>query len=117
MTIDLVFLHGGGQGSWVWDETVAALTAQSHRVRCLALDVPGCGTKRQREISQLDIGDIARELLAEIAASDMQSIVLVGHSQAGMLIPRMVEYTPASFERSIYVTSTPAGNLDLATDR
>ena len=104
MTVNLVFVHGGGQGAWVWDETIAALGAQSETVRCLALDVPGCGAKRDRDISSLDIADIARELVGEIAASDMQSVVLVGHSQAGMLIPRMVEYAPASFERLVYVT-------------
>jgi pimeloyl-ACP methyl ester carboxylesterase len=104
MTVDLAFVHGGGQGSWVWDETVAALTAQSDGVRCRTLDVPGCGTKRDRDISLLDIGDIARELVAEIAAADLQNVVLVGHSQAGMLIPRMVECAPASFDRLVYVT-------------
>ncbi|MEO6716203.1 MAG: hypothetical protein ABIM50_03015 [Novosphingobium sp.] len=26
---DFAFLHGGGQGSWVWDETIAAMKAQS----------------------------------------------------------------------------------------
>lgn len=104
MTIDLVFVHGGGQGAWVWDQTVSALTAKSDRVRCLTLDVPGCGAKRDREISSLDIGDIARELVAEIATSGLQNIVLVGHSQAGMLIPRMVEYAPTSFARMVYIT-------------
>ena len=104
MPVDLAFVHGGGQGSWVWDETIAALTTRSPRARCLALDVPGCGTKRDRDISSLDVGDIARELVAEIAASGMQSVVLVGHSQAGMLIPRMVEYAPTTFSRLVYVT-------------
>lgn len=104
MSVDLAFVHGGGQGSWVWDETIAALSTQSKSVRCLALDVPGCGTKRDRDVSSLDIGDIANELVSEIAASGMQSVVLVGHSQAGMLMPRMVEYAPASFERLVFVT-------------
>lgn len=104
MTSNLAFVHGGGQGSWVWDETIAALSAQPDPARCLALDVPGCGTKRDRDTSSLGIGDIARELVAEIAASGMQSVVLVGHSQAGLLLPRMVEYAPATFERLVYVS-------------
>ena len=43
---DFAFLHGGGQGSWVWDETIAALHRQSGGVhRAMALDAPGCGVK------------------------------------------------------------------------
>ncbi|MFI5510432.1 alpha/beta fold hydrolase [Mycobacterium sp. NPDC051804] len=104
MPNNLVFVHGGGQGAWVWDQTIAALVALSEDVRYLALDVPGCGTKRDRDTASLDMGDIARELVAEIAESGMQSIVLVGHSQAGMLMPRMVECASATFERLVYVT-------------
>lgn len=26
---DYAFLHGGGQGGWVWNETIAALKLQS----------------------------------------------------------------------------------------
>ena len=36
--VNFVFLHGGGQGGWVWDETIAAIGAQSGgAARCLAL--------------------------------------------------------------------------------
>ena len=28
-TVSFVFLHGGGQGGWVWDETIAAMKRQS----------------------------------------------------------------------------------------
>ena len=116
MTLDLAFVHGGGQGAWVWGETVGALTAASDRVRCLTLDVPGCGAKRHRDISLLDIDDVARELIAEIDESELQNVVLVGHSQAGMLLPRMVEYAPARFDRLVYVTcSAPPPGTSIMT--
>ena len=28
MTIDFALLHGGGQGDWVWDQTIAAIAAR-----------------------------------------------------------------------------------------
>jgi hypothetical protein len=48
--VDYALLHGGGQGSWVWDETIAALGVQGGGTfgRALALDAPGCGAKRGR---------------------------------------------------------------------
>jgi len=103
--VNFAFLHGGGQGSWVWEQTIAALEAQSDgTVNCLALDVPGCGAKRGRDTAAVEFDDIARELNADIEAAAMNDVVLVGHSQAGMALPRMAEFAPGRFSRLIYVT-------------
>ena len=107
---DFAFLHGGGQGSWVWDETIAAMQAQSSAapggaVRFLALDVPGCGAKRARDTSTIVFADIARELVADIEAADLRDVVLVGHSQAGTTMPLMAEFAPPGLIRKlIFVT-------------
>ena len=99
------FLHGGGQGSWVWDETIAAMAAQSGgAARCLALDAPGCGAQRDRDTGELAFADIARELIADIEAAGMSDVVLVGHSQAGMTMPQMAEFAPDLFSKLIFVT-------------
>ena len=107
-----MFLHGGGQGSWVWDETIAALKQQSGgAARCLALDVPGCGAKRGRDTEAVEFDDIARELIADMEAADMADAVLVGHSQAGMVLPRIAEFRPDLLSRLVYVTCSapPSG--------
>lgn len=110
------FLHGGGQGSWVWDDTIAALNVQSGgAAQCLALDVPGCGTKRGRDTAAIEVDDIANELIAEIEASGLRDVALVGHSQAGSMLPRIAEYRPDLFSRLIYVTCTaPAPGMTTA---
>lgn len=107
-----MFLHGGGQGSWVWDETIAALKQQSGgAARCLALDVPGCGAKRGRDTEAVEFDDIARELIADVEAADMRDAVLVGHSQAGMVLPRIAEFRPDLLSRLVYVacSAPPSG--------
>ena len=103
---NFVFLHGGAQGSWVWDETIAALKASGGSAvgHCLALDIPGCGTKRDRIGETIGFNDIVDELLADIADSGVEQPVLVGHSQAGTVIPRLIEELPGRFDRAIYVT-------------
>jgi pimeloyl-ACP methyl ester carboxylesterase len=107
---NFALLHGGGQGSWLWDDVIGALSA-SAEVECVALDVPGCGAKRARDTSAIEFDDIARELIADIEATGMRDVVLVGHSQAGMPIPRMVEFAPTMFSRLVYVSCSapPAG--------
>lgn len=102
---DFVFLHGGGQGSWVWQETIDALrTLARGDLRCLAIDAPGCGTKRGRGTSDLIFDDIARELVADIDAAGLRDVVLVGHSQAGMPLPLMAELAPGLFRKLVFLT-------------
>lgn len=103
--LNFALLHGGGQGGWVWDETIAEIERQSDgAARCIALNAPGCGTKRDRETGEIAFGDIARELNADILAAGMDDVILVGHSQAGMELPQMAEFAPGLFRKLIFVT-------------
>jgi pimeloyl-ACP methyl ester carboxylesterase len=104
--VDYAFLHGGGQGSWVWEETIAALKAQvgDGLDRALALDVPGCGAKRAKPTDGFGIDEIADELIADIERAGMRDIVLVGHSQGGNVLPAMAERRPDLFRRLVYVS-------------
>lgn len=108
-----VFLHGGGQGGWVWAEAIAAIAQQSGgQATCLALDVPGCGAKRGRDTAAVAFDDIARELNADIEAAGLRDVILVGHSQAGCVLPRMAEFRPDLFRRLVYVTcSSPLAGV------
>lgn len=102
---DFAFLHGGGQGGWVWDETIAAMQAQAPGAhRYLALDAPGCGAKRERDTSQVVFCDISRELIGDIAAEGLSQVVLVGHSQAGMTMPQMADFSPGLFAKLVFVS-------------
>lgn len=120
---DFALLHGGGHGGWVWEGAVEALSQQAGdgTVRTLQLDVPGCGAKRGRNTDQTSVDDIATELVADIEAASMHDVVLVGHSQAGCILPRMVAIRPDLFRRLVYITcSAPlAGQtvLDMIGER
>jgi len=102
---DFAFLHGGGQGSWVWNETIAALQMQSGDTprKILALDIPGCGTKRGRVLDNVAPNDVVCELIVDLERAEMRNIVLVGHSLAGNVLPAMAELRPDLFRRLIYV--------------
>jgi pimeloyl-ACP methyl ester carboxylesterase len=104
---DYVLLHGGAQGSWVWEETLAALARQTGGAcgRALALDIPGCGTKRGRAGEGLGPDAVAAELVDEIEQGGLRDVLLVGHSQAGTVLPRMVEQRPGLFRRLVYISA------------
>jgi pimeloyl-ACP methyl ester carboxylesterase len=97
-SVDYVFLHGGGQAGWVWHDTIAALHRQTGGEfgRAIALDAPGCGEKRGRNTAGLNVDDVVTDLLADISSSGLRDVVLVGHSQAGTILPRLVEKQPPS---------------------
>lgn len=102
---DFVFLHGGGQGGWVWDETIAAMIQQSRDAhRYLALDAPGCGAKRGRDTAGYDFDAITAELVADIEVEGLRDAVLVGHSQAGTSMPGMVLLRPELFSHAVFVS-------------
>jgi pimeloyl-ACP methyl ester carboxylesterase len=100
------FVHGGSQGGWVWEETIAALRAQGgDRIGAtLALDAPGCGAKRSRNTDGLTTVDVARELVEDIERAGIDSAVLVGHSQAGQSLPIMARLRPNLFGKLVYVS-------------
>jgi len=105
-TVDYAFVHGGGQGSWVWNDAIAALHQQGGGTfaRTLALDVPGCGQKRHRDLAKVTMDDIVAELLSDLMTARMHDVVLVGHSQAGTVLPRLAGKQPELFRRLVYVS-------------
>lgn len=98
----VALLHGGGQGSWVWDRLAPPLEAGGARV--VALDVPGCGVKRGRDLSGINADDVAAELVADLAG--YSDVTLVGHSLAGAILPRMARLAPGPIGKLVYLTCT-----------
>jgi pimeloyl-ACP methyl ester carboxylesterase len=113
---DFAFVHGGGQGSWVWAETIGAMELQSGgTARALALDVPGCGTKRGVDTSEIGFDAIIESLIGDIVSAGIRDVVLVGHSQAGMVLPRIAERRPDLLAALVYVTCSapPSGMTNI----
>lgn len=106
MLQDIAFLHGGGQGGWIWDDAIAALRLQDggSTRRILVLDVPGCGVKRERDTSGLCHADVIKELADDIDRADLNNALLVGHSQAGTVLPALSAAHPDRIARCVYVT-------------
>lgn len=103
--MDIVFQHGGGQGGWVWNDTIAEMERQAPGAhRYLALDMPGCGKKLDRDTTAISFDDIVREQLGDIAAAGFAKVMMVGHSQAGTVIPPMVERRADLFRHLVLVS-------------
>ena len=100
----------------MWDETIAAIAVQSGgTARCLALDAPGSGRKRAVDTGAITFDQTVEELIADVEAAGMGGSIIVGHSQAGCVLPRMAELRPDLFSRQIYISCVaPLDGLTVA---
>lgn len=114
MASDFIFLHGAVQAAWVWNETIAALQGigRDGVGRCLTLEVPGCGAKRGRDTGAMTFDELVADLVADIDAWGLSGAVLVGHSQAGSVLPRLIEARPEAFRQAIYISCVAAAPGD-----
>jgi pimeloyl-ACP methyl ester carboxylesterase len=99
-----VFLHGGQHGSWCWSRLLAQLSPQE-RARAVLLDVPGCGSKRERRAETPTLEEVAIELNTQVQAAALGPAILVGHSMAGSLLPSMAALEPQLYQHLVYLSA------------
>ena len=106
MLRDIVLIHGGGQGAWVWAETIEAIRVEAGEAAggVLTLDVPGCGEKRGVETTDLSVPEVIEMLAAELDEHDVRDALLVGHSQGGTLLPGLIAARSDRIARAVYFT-------------
>lgn len=84
----IVLLHGAGLGGWIWRDVVPHLAGPS-----LPVDFPGRG-RPPEERRALSFEDYVASVAAQVRAFPPRRIVLVAHSVAGILVPRLVRELP-----------------------
>jgi pimeloyl-ACP methyl ester carboxylesterase len=113
---NFVLVHGGSHGSWCWDRLVPHLRSDSRVESVLAIDLPGHGANRDgRPLEAITLADYVDDLVREIESRDLREIVLVGHSLAGITIPRAAARVPDRMQRLVYLsTSNPVAGQSIA---
>jgi pimeloyl-ACP methyl ester carboxylesterase len=100
MTTTLLLVHGGTVTSTMWDPVIPYL-----RTPARAIDLPG------RRYSPADLSAITRAdwvgaVIDEIIELDLDSVVLVGHSAAGYVIPEVAAGLPDRVAHLVFVAAT-----------
>lgn len=97
--VGFVLVHGGGHDSRCWDRLVPLLDGP-----VTAVDLPGRGT-RPANLTTLSIADFVRAVVEDIDAfGDVDRVVLVGHSMAGITIPYVAEQRPTKVAHLVFVS-------------
>jgi len=102
MTNEYVLVHGACHGAWCWDEVAARLRAKGHRV--VTLDLPGHG-RRAAEVRHAGVEAYGRAVANAMALEGISRGILVGHSMAGLVIPKAAEMAPARVSHLVFLAA------------
>lgn len=96
-----VLVHGSFHGGWCWEGVSRRLEAAGHAA--LAPDLPGTGADgtRPQDVTLGMFGD----LVAKVARSQREKVILVGHSLGGIAISDAAEKAPENVAGLVYVTA------------
>jgi pimeloyl-ACP methyl ester carboxylesterase len=95
-----VLIHGASFGANSWDELMPHLGAEA-----LAVDLPGRGTRAGADLGTVTLADCADAVREDIEAKDLRDVVLVGHSFAGVTIPRVLDLIPDRIRHVVLVSA------------
>ena len=99
-----VLAHGVCHGSWCWYRLIALLKQAGHRVTALDLGACGINPKQLNEITSIwDYVDPLMEFMASLPQGE--SVILVGHSYAGLCISLAMESFPEKVSLGVFVTA------------
>ena len=99
---EFVLVHGAAHGAWCWDDVSRRLEAKGHRV--VTLDLPGHG-RRAAEAAQASVAAYARAVADVMAREGVSRGVVVGHSLAGIVIPKVAELAPGRVSHLVFLAA------------
>lgn len=98
---DFLLVHGAWHGAWCWRDVRQALERAGHRAHAVTLT--GLGERAHLLHAQIDLQTHVLDIVQAIEAEEMQQVVLVGHSYAGMLVTAVADHMPQRLSHLVYL--------------
>jgi pimeloyl-ACP methyl ester carboxylesterase len=95
-----VLVHGAWHSNFIWDEVEKQLVMLGHKV--YKPNLPGHGNN-YRNFTDITLQSYLSEI--EKVILQHESLILVGHSMAGIIISQLAENFPEKIEKLIYLTA------------
>ena len=99
---NFLFIHGAMHGSWCWAKVTDILEGDGHH--CLDLDLPGAGLDRTPR-KDITFGDYIEKIDHFIEMNNLRDINLVGHSLAGILLPKIALDEKSGISNLIFLSA------------
>lgn len=91
---NFVLVHGTGHGGWCWRFVAPLLRAAGHEVYAPTLTGLGASSHLVHELNRISLATHIQDVSNTLFYEDVSSVVLVGHSYAGMVITGVVAKAP-----------------------
>src|SRR3954447_26549833 len=95
-----VLVHGAGCGANCWDRLLPHLDRPA-----IAVDLPGRGRRADVPITSVTLGDCAQAILDDVASVEGDDLVLVGHSFAGVSVPRVMNELAPRLRHVVFLSA------------
>jgi pimeloyl-ACP methyl ester carboxylesterase len=95
-----VLIHGAWHGGWCWRHVLPLLRAAGHEAHAPSLT--GLGERAHLGGPDTDLDTHIRDVVSLIEAEELEDVVLVGHSYAGMVITGVADRVPQKIRRLVY---------------
>lgn len=109
-----VLVHGAYHGGWCWKKVTPLLRAAGHDV--FAPTLTGLGERSHLLTRDVDLETHIKDVAAVLEYEDLQNVVLVGHSYAGMVITGVADRAAARIGQLLYVDAFLPENGKALTD-
>jgi pimeloyl-ACP methyl ester carboxylesterase len=95
-----VLVHGAWHGGWCWRDVAGTLRAHGHTVHAPTLS----GVAERAALApHVDLATHTDELARLLAFEDVDDVILVGHSYAGLVITGAAARVPERLSRLVYL--------------
>lgn len=109
-----VLIHGGWGGGWCWRRVAPLLRNAGHDVHTPSLT--GLGDRAHLGTPQIDLETHIKDVLGVLEAEDLDNVILVGHSYAGMVITGAADRAASKLRRLVYLDAFLPENGKASTD-
>lgn len=96
-----VLVHGGYQGGWCWRKVTPLLQGAGHEVFTPTLT--GLGERAHLLAPSVNLSTHIQDIINVLYFEDLQDVILVGHSYAGIVIAGVTEAAPELLGRLVFL--------------
>lgn len=100
-TRTFVLVHGAWHGGWCWSRVAARLRAAGHTV--FAPTLTGLGERSHLLNADITLQTFVDDIINVLTWEDLNDVVLVGHSFAGLVITGVADVVPERLRQLVYL--------------
>lgn len=96
-----LLVHGGMVGGWYWKKVRHYMGSKNHRIFTPTLT--GLGERKHLISPAIDLDVHITDIVNTICYENLEDVILIGHSYAGMIITGVADLVPERIKHLVYI--------------